>query len=261
MTIAKLIWEKLRLVNRLPGAYSLYKRCVNFIYPDGKIVLLKRGPAAGYRWRHYHCHQAWMALGLYEPHVAQLIYDLLQPKDVFYDVGANAGYFTLVAAKAVVGGKVISFEPVPFNVRVIKEQINLNDLADRCIVEPMAISSTEGLLPFIMTERNANAHLRDVKAPNVLSDTGELIWVKTVTLDQYVIDHPRPTVIKMDIEGAEVEALKGARELLHSRDAPILLISTHSSSLESSVKTILREADYEIVNLEGFNQMVYAWKK
>ncbi len=42
-----------------------------------------------------------MAMGLYEPHVAQLIGEILQPGDVFYDVGANAGYFTLVAAQKV----------------------------------------------------------------------------------------------------------------------------------------------------------------
>ena len=115
-------------------------------------------------------------------------------------------------------------------------------------------------MPFVVTKRNVNAHLRDVKAPNVLSDTGGLIWVKIVAMDQYAIDHPRPIVIKMDIEGAEVEALKGASEPLRSPDAPILLIFVHSSILGNSVKAILCEAGYETVNLKGFHQIVYARK-
>ncbi len=61
---------------------------------------------------------------------------------------------------------------------------------------------------FVVTERNANAHLRDVDTPNVQSDEGELIWVQTVTPDQHVRHHSLPTVIKMDIEWAEMEALK-----------------------------------------------------
>ncbi len=57
-----------------------------------------------------------MALGAYEPQVAKLISEVLKPGDTFYDVGSNAGYYVLVAARSVGPlGKVIAFEPVPFN--------------------------------------------------------------------------------------------------------------------------------------------------
>lgn len=86
---------------------------------------------------------------------------------------------------------------------------------------------------------------------------GEIIEVASVTLDVYVKAHPHPTLVKMDIEGAEVAALEGALELLYCRQAPRFLVSTHSSQLEHQVKDILRSAGYSINNLKGFAQMVY----
>jgi len=100
--LARFIWEKKQLINRLPFAYSLYTWLMTFKYRDGMVITIRRGPAAGYKWRHYRVYQPWMAMGMYEPHVTWFIYDQLKPGDIFYDIGANAGYFTLVAAKAVV---------------------------------------------------------------------------------------------------------------------------------------------------------------
>src|SRR3970040_1182759 len=104
-----------------------------------------------------------MAVGMKEPHVAHLIGEILQPGDIFYDVGANAGYFTLVAADRVGSqGRVIAFEPEPFNVQVIQKQIALNGLEKTCRVEAVAISSLAGLASLVVPARNANAHLAEV---------------------------------------------------------------------------------------------------
>jgi len=259
MTIAKFIWEKLRLVNRFPGTYFLYEWLVKIAIRDGKTVLLKRGPAAGYYWKHYHCHQAWMAMGLYEPHVARLIYDTLKPGDTFYDVGANAGYFSLIAAKAVgLTGRVVAFDPIPINVHVIKEQIEINKLSNRCVIEPLAISNTNGVLSFTISKRNANSHLSNIPLPHVImEEEREVIQVETTTLDDYVQKHSHPTLIKMDIEGAEVNALEGAKTLLSSKNTTFL-ISVHSLSIEKQVKAILKKNGYEFFNLHGFEQMIFA---
>lgn len=255
---ANFVWEKLRRANRLPGAFAAYKLATRIVYRDGKIVTLRRGPAAGCRWRHYRCFQPWMAMGLYEPHVATLIDNELKPGDVFYDVGANAGYFALIAAKAVgPGGKVIAFDPNPVNVRSVKEQARLNQLEDVCLVEPLAVSDRRSYLNFVVPKVNANGHLQGAGAPN-LEDDGEVIEVETISLDEYVENHPPPTWLKMDIEGAEVLALEGMRKLLSGPHAPRLLISTHSDELERKSKEILEQCGYTFRNLEGFAQMIYA---
>ena len=255
---AKFVWEKMRLVNRLPGAHASYKLATNIIYRDGRVSTLGRGPAAGYRWRHYRCFQPWMAMGMYEPHVAALIHNELEAGDVFYDIGANAGYFTLVAARAVgPEGKVIAFDPNPLNVQTVNEQIRLNDLQTICTVEPLAVSDKSGSFHFVVTAVNANAHLQEVGAPHV-GDEGQIIEVRSVTLDEFVGDHPFPVLIKMDVEGAEVAVLRGSQKLLSGPNAPRFLVSTHSDELDRESKEILRQNGYTFRNLEGFEQMIYA---
>lgn len=258
MNLSKFLWEKAHWLTKVPGIYPAYLAITNLLYPDGKVVHIQKGPLAGMKWQRFRCHQAWMAMGMYEPHVAQLIEDLLQPGDIFYDIGANAGYFTLVGAKKVMpSGKVFAFEPVPFNATVIKKQIQLNGLQEYCVVKPLAVSNCSKTVLFTVPQRNANAHIASIDAPNVNAD-GEQIEVKTVTLDEFVQVHPFPTLIKMDIEGAEVVALEGAETLLSDSNAPIMLISTHSEQLDRNVKQLLSEYGYTIINLPGFEQMVYA---
>lgn len=124
MEFARILWKKAHAITKVPGMYRLFLSATNLMYPDGKIVTINKGPLSGCRWQRFQCHQAWMAMGSYEPHVAKLIGEILRPGDVFYDVGANAGYFTLLGASRVGGGRVVAFEPVPFNVQVIQRQLN-----------------------------------------------------------------------------------------------------------------------------------------
>src|SRR5262249_49724469 len=123
------------------------------------------------------------------------------------------------------------------------EQINLNNIAGNCVVEQLAISDRCGIFRFIVPGRNANAHLEHLVAPHT-SEDGDTILVKTVTLDEYVRRGPRPSLVKMDIEGAEVAALTGAAQLLHYAGAPKFLISTHSDELERQVKQLLQQNGY-----------------
>ncbi len=214
---------------------------------DGQTVSVKRGPISGYLWRHYQCYQPWMALGAYEPDVAEFISTRLKSGQVFFDVGANAGYFTLVGAKKVGAlGKVVAFDPVPKNVETVLEQVRLNDLEDLCVVEPFAISSFSGVTQLAIPSRNANAHLADIEAPHIKPEKNTNIEVKSVTFDDYVETHVKPNLVKVDIEGAEVEALRGAVNLLRSSEAPEWLITAHSAKLAQEVVDLLKSANYQI---------------
>ena len=96
MGTATFIWEKVRRLNRVPGALGAYRLAMRVLLRDDRIVTIRRGPVAGMKWRHRRAFQPWMALGLYEPHVSTLLDGILRPDDVFYDIGANAGYFTIL---------------------------------------------------------------------------------------------------------------------------------------------------------------------
>lgn len=241
------VWNQLRQLNRVPGAYTAYQWAMKVYLRDAQMVTIKRGPIAGYNWRHYQCYQPWMALGSYEPDVANFIYSRLEPGQVFFDVGANAGYFTLVGAKKVgATGKVVAFDPVPRNVSTVQEQVTLNHLLEWCVVESVAISSFNGPAQLTIPGRNANAHLTDVEAPHVHATDNTIIDIQCITLDDYVTNHERPNLIKVDIEGAEVEALRGATKLMHSNNAPEWLITAHSTELAHEVIDLLKEAGYQI---------------
>lgn len=258
MTISSFIWRRARYLGRLPALYRAFYFFTNLIFRDGTTVILRQGPARGYRWRHYRDYQPWMALGLYEPEIARLIATVLQPNDTFFDIGANAGYFTLIAARAVQPhGKVTAFEPVPRNAATIRTQIKLNHLQRTCVVEEKAVSNTNGPANLELPIRNANAHLAAVEAPHVRkNEKSSIVKVACVTLDQYLEEGNRhPTLIKMDIEGAEVLALNGATKLIHSDIAPSFLITAHSKALEEQVKAILQKAGY---HFSSFPHMLHA---
>lgn len=256
--IGRFMWERKACFRWIPFAYKLYKLLMRLRFKDGAVVLIPRGPAAGCKWRHSQAYQAWMAMGIYELDAAQFVRDQLNPGDVFYDIGANAGYFTLVGAKAVgPRGRVIAFDPVPQNVRTIREQIHLNGLGAYCRVEPFAVLERSGPAGFILAEQIARSRFEQVHVSE-LAGGGERIEVEGLTLDAYVREHPLPTLIKMDIEGAEVLALRGGAELLRDSNRPRFLVSTHSPELERQVKGIFRSAGYAVSNLAGLPDMVYA---
>ncbi len=261
MNLASIIWDRLRMMNRLPGAFALYRHTIHWIYRDGTTVRMRRGPAAGLLWRHYRDYQPWMAMGVYEPQVAELIASRLAPGDVFYDIGANAGYFSLIAARAVgEKGSVIAFDPHPRNCQTIREQWSLNNLEERCEAVPVAVSDYSGKAQFVLTAINANCHLKNIEAPHVNEDA-EAIYVDVVTLDAFIKSHPHPTLVKMDVEGAEVTALEGARELLSGERPPNMLVSTHSDRLEQESRAILENHGYRIEKVDRFDQMLVAIPK
>lgn len=256
MNISSFVWNKARVINRLPGMYLAYKTLMRVMYRDNSTVIIRRGPAAGYKWRNYSCYQPWMSIGIYEPEVSKLIFDTLQPGDVFYDVGANAGYYTLIGARAVgVSGKVIAFDPVPKNAATIDEQIKLNELQRICKIEEVALSNKKEVLGLSIPTQNANAHLTNIVAPHIKDQSGEIIQVNCIRLDDYAKHNAWPTFVKIDIEGAEVQALIGAKGLLENEEAPVLLITAHSSQLEKEVKDILLQAGYKITD---FPHMIHA---
>lgn len=142
----------------------------------------------------------------YEPEVWRCLMRELRPGDVFVDVGAFIGLYTIAAAKRCGrAGRVYGFEPDPENYRLLTEHIRLNRLSDVIVAEAKAVSSESGLAVFT-PGRGSESHLGTGPA-------GAGNRVPVTTLDES-IKAGRMDVLKIDVEGFEQAVLEGASRLL-----------------------------------------------
>jgi FkbM family methyltransferase len=214
-------------------------------YPENSVVEIRHGHAAGLLWRRHHRYVNGYWIGQYELPVQEALKRELKPGHTFFDIGANAGFFTLVAARLVgASGRCIAFEPSRDNCASIREQIAVNSLCHCCVVRE-AISDRVGSAFFSFAANgSATAHLGEPGKGERQSA------VKVTTLDGACARFGKPDFIKMDIEGAEVPALKAAFHTLRNL-RPGWLIELHGSECEREVKLLLREAGYAFFDLQG----------
>jgi FkbM family methyltransferase len=166
---------------------------------------------------------------------------VVKPAAVVYDVGANAGSYTILASVLVGNsGRVIAFEPVPANVEFLRQHVRINGLQNVTIVSA-AVDERTGEAKFEPTSDWVLGHL----------STAGPMTVETVTLDDYAVraDARLPDVIKVDVEGGELGVLRDAAQLL-KRAKPIIFLAVHSAELDKQCQSILAEAGYNVRMIE-----------
>jgi FkbM family methyltransferase len=183
-------------------------------------------------------------LGIYELHVQYALEELLHAGDVFYDVGANNGYLSLLAAQRVeTEGIVYAFEPLPQNALRMQTLMAVNRIGNYQLIEK-AVSNKSGTIEFYLGDDG------DPYTPSLIRDSrGQSLNVMATTLDDFAADHSWPDLIKMDIEGAEAMALEGATKLLNDANAPNWLIEVHSVETDRQVRSNLLKHGYHLQNL------------
>lgn len=157
--------------------------------------------------------------GRYEPLVEAVLRSVLEPGDAFVDVGANVGYFAVIASPLVgAAGSVHCFEPNSAVAALLLESVERNGLAN-VLVEQRALWSRTARQRLHVERNSAISFLEPGEAPIAGSE------VAAVRLDDYLVQHARMRVslIKLDIEGAELHALRGAEALL-ARQKPVLIV-------------------------------------
>jgi FkbM family methyltransferase len=234
-------------VEAIPGAHRAYKWATSRS-GEGKVYEIARGPMAGLRWRRRNNLPFWYHLGVYEPETSRFLAAHLRPGDTFWDIGANAGYHTLMGARAVgPGGRVVAVEPDPGTCEILREQLALNGLGN-CTVVQAAVADRGGsaLLVQRASDPRGNA-LQEIDNPAIDNRVGQLVEVPCLTLDELAARHPRPRLVKMDIEGAEVLALPRGRALLSGAGRPrVLLIAVHGEEARGFCRDLLRELGYRL---------------
>ena len=165
--------------------------------------------------------------GFHEFHELLFLHKFLKPKMVVVDAGANIGVFTLFAANRVPSGKVIAFEPVPSVHQRLQENIGLNHFKNiTCVAK--GLSDTTGTLPIY--EIDSNNEGLSTLYPGDLRQLRHT-EVPIVPLDETIASYSlqRLDLIKMDIEGGELMALRGMKKAIQDF-RPIVMIEINQKA-------------------------------
>jgi FkbM family methyltransferase len=203
--------------------------------------------------------QRQIYFGLYDTGEVALVRRLLQPGDVFFDIGANVGFYSLIGAGAVgATGRVHAFEPMPRNADKLRGAIALNALT-HIVVNQAAVGDAPGTLTLhFPDDKDENSGwatvVVDGKKPNQID-------VPMITVDEYVEAQKiaRVKLIKMDIEGAEPLALAGMRGLLARANAPDMLVEinpyllTHAGKDSRAITDPLVSSGYTLYHSDNVN--------
>ena len=191
-------------------------------------------------------------LGLQEVEQSRCLTNLLHAGQVFFDVGANVGFYTLLGSRLVRGtGRVIAFEPMPRNLAFLYRHVRLNR-ADNVTILPLACADALATELFVAGENHALGRLETSNGgEGGSSPQSPGLLVATISLDAAAEKLGlRPDVIKIDVEGAELRVLEGAADIL-TQVRPVLLLSVHSDQLREACLAHLSERDYRIEPLNS----------
>jgi FkbM family methyltransferase len=193
--------------------------------PTGRAFVLLDYPKADIRLSVRAPKRRNVAMGK-EPFTVTWLERELQTGDVFYDIGANIGAYALMAAR--VGGptvRAVAFEPGAETFGVLCENIVLNDAAEQIVPLPVVLGAKTTLGLFRYSDLRAGAAMHDSTG----AVTNDFVYTQPVLqfrLDDLVrqFSLPLPTLVKLDVDGAEAAVLEGAAETLRSAPTRSLMV-------------------------------------
>jgi FkbM family methyltransferase len=186
---------------------------------------------------------AGYVLGTAEPDIQAALKAIVRPGMTVYDLGANVGFISMIAARLVgPDGRVVSFEPLPANVRQIKHNAALNGFSHVTVFEA-ALGREDGQACFDVTDFPTTGRLHNEKKIHEEKTSELTVIVRQLDSVLAEIGIQQPDIIKMDVEGAEVDVLAGAYQTL-AQARPLLLIELHGTN--DAVAQALAEQGYEV---------------
>lgn len=169
--------------------------------------------------------------GSHEPFETELLSKWIKESDYVLDLGANIGYFTLIMSKLVGdSGKVFSFEPSMDNFEILKKNIKVNN-CNNVIIENMAVGNKNGEIKLYLSDNQSMHTLYE----NTIS-TNRSVTVPIIKLDDYYNKKSinKINVIKMDVEGAELDTLRGMSNILTENKDVVLFVEFNPESIKKA---------------------------
>jgi len=231
-----------QFVSRTGARFPWLKRRLNW-YRDSlrnQQGTIQRGAGKGLRFNVGPSNVGFL-LGSADLDVQNALQTLVHPGDVIYDIGANVGFFTVIAARLTgPSGRVIAFEPIEENRELLEDNARSNGFA-HVTARNFALAERDGTAEFLLSANATFGGLADA-AGKVDNQVGRM-EVKVCRLDSVVRCEslPLPRIVKMDVEGAEAAVLDGARETIQQA-RPILIIEVHGTNAVIAEK--LKELGY-----------------
>jgi FkbM family methyltransferase len=199
-----------------------------------------------------------LSRGIYEDYTTEVFKNLIKLNMTVVDIGANIGYFTLIASR--LAGKVYAFEPEPHNYDLLVKNIAVNNYKNIITIQK-AVSNRSGKTRFYIDKVNLGGHSF---AQNTILQRAGYLEVEAVTLDEFfenaVNQGPGIDIIKMDVEGAEGLVIAGAQRIFRRKLRVIMeflprgLRNLGTDPLELLHK--IRDQGFEIKVIDEINRCV-----
>jgi FkbM family methyltransferase len=198
--------------------------------------------------------------GMWDPALTGFIESTLKPGNVFIDVGAHVGYFTLLAGRRVgPSGAVLSIEPNPVAFNQLRQNVERSDLLNVLMAHTACGDSHDPVHLYLHSESNSS--MASLSAANATS--GVAVDVACTTLDDLCRDRGLTGIhlVKIDVEGAELSVLRGMRRIL-PEIRPVIVLELEPQllagfgSTTASIVSLLAEYDYHVDALGGHSNYV-----
>jgi FkbM family methyltransferase len=231
------------------------------------VSTVRSGPAAGLRFGSVNASADYSS-GRNERWVQEAVAGALRPGSVFFDVGANVGFFALLAARAVgPRGRVVAVEPMPANAAALRRNVERNGEHNVTVVEAAAGREPGRGRLGLSTHPGGNA-LESTGAP---TDVTGFVEVDVVTIDDLVQggQAPPPSLVKIDTESGEAEVIEGMGRVLATHRPSVLIELDAATVAEvddkaAGVEGLLAPAGYRVGRLQPSYpnrrwQVVHLW--
>ncbi|MBC7785841.1 MAG: FkbM family methyltransferase [Burkholderiales bacterium] len=206
---------------------------------EGGDMVIQQGIGAGLKIQPGPSNFGYV-MGTSEPETQNAMKEHIKPGDCFWDIGCNVGFLSVIGARLVGNdGVVYAFDPVPNHTQIAEQNVRANKFTHAKVFQ-MAISDKVGSAKFAVAEIPAQSTLTEA---GFNREGSVIIEVKTSSVDD-LIEHQAytpPNVVKIDVEGAEVDVLKGMTNTLRNH-RPTIILDTHGEHMKCA--GILAQADY-----------------
>lgn len=185
-----------------------------------------------------------------DPPLLDLVDEWVGSEQVVWDIGANIGLFSIAAAAKATRGRVLCLEPDAWLVTILQRSVQAQPPTSAHIdVIPAALAAQPGLRHFLIAERARAANALEGYGSTQTGGVRDKHMVITLTLDWLSEHFPAPQVLKIDVEGAELEVLRGGLTLLRAAQ-PVIIAEISNTETRTAVSHLLHDLGYQLFDAD-----------